>query len=101
MRKLYSISELFRGGDSGYGIPKELDMFIDGVFEDPLLVAMGAEALGRVFDVDGGSDSVAVHSFGSEERHIGGSRAHLRDGDHVVNFPVRSFDGPIGVGVQG
>ena len=76
-----------RSFDSQYVLRWRLSVDLDGamrLFEDSLLVAVRAEALGGVFLVEHRADAVAIHPLRAQERHVGRAGAHHRNGDHAV-----------------
>mgnify|MGYP003333785569 CR=1 FL=1 len=59
-----------------------------------------AEALGVVFGIAHETDAVALHALATEERHVGGARAHRREGHRVVVLRDGGFDHLEGLGVE-
>src|SRR5215471_12754912 len=95
---LFIIRSKLCSGDAGDRSPVEVEVLVDGLFEDAFLVAVGAEALQDIFFVCHCADAVALHSFGAEEGHV--RRAGLHQWQHrdVVDLLKSGFDGLIGVG---
>ena len=78
----------------------EADEAVQLGFQDALLVAVGAEALGTVLDVGSGTDAVALDALGAQERHVAGAGAHRRQGGGGVVLRHRGFQYLVGLGVQ-
>jgi hypothetical protein len=68
------------------GFAEELDVFVEGFFEDALLVAVRAEALRRIFLISHCADTVALDSFGPQNAMSRCARAHRRQRWHAVDL---------------
>src|SRR3990172_3761338 len=68
--------------------------------EDALLVAVGAEALGPVLDVERGTDAVALDRLAPEVGHVGGAGRHRGKSRRVIMFFDRGLDGEKRLGVE-
>src|SRR3954470_4575898 len=71
--------------DRGHRVPEELGMFIDGVFENSFLVAVGSEPLRAILFIHHRADAIALHALGPQERHVGGARLHQRHGRDIID----------------
>ena len=79
-------------GDRRYRIPEELRMFVDRLFQNALLIAVRAEALGGVLFIDHRAHTVALNALRTQKGHIGRTRAHNRQSLDSVDLPVSRFN---------
>src|SRR6267154_54352 len=82
-----------RPGQAGDHIPVEPYEPVQLGLQDPLLVAVRAKTLGPVLAVYPGPDAVALHSLGTEIRHVGSAGAHRRQRHRLVDPAGRPLDG--------
>ncbi len=91
---------IFGTGDGAYGFPEKLHMFVKRLFQNPFLVAVLSESLGRVFQVHHGPDAVTLNAFRTEKSHVGCTRLHQRQSRDAVYFPIGGFESVISVGIH-
>src|ERR1700676_5149307 len=80
--------------------PVELNELVQSVFENPFLIAMGAETSGSVFLVQDRSYAIALHALGAERRHVRRTSAHLGKRDRLIDLLIGGFDHVEGVGIN-
>src|SRR6185436_466965 len=68
--------------------------------EQPFLIAVHTESLRPILEIHRRTDPVALHPLGPQLRHVGRKRAHRRQRGHIVDAPVRRFDGFERLGVD-
>src|ERR1017187_4867094 len=60
-----------RPRDGRHGAPEKLNVLVEGLLEDALLVAVGAEAFGGVLEIGHGADTIALDALGAQVGHVG------------------------------
>src|SRR5262249_4899218 len=73
-------------------VPLEAHEPVELRLENPLLVAVRAEALGAVLFVGGGTHAVALHALAAEKRHVGGRGDHCGQRLRGVMLGDRGLD---------
>src|SRR5207253_3111540 len=82
----FFISRSSRPGQLVDNFVLEPDESVQLAFDDPLLIAVRAESLRAVLDVERRADAVALHPFAAQLRHICRARAHCRQSDGAVDL---------------
>src|SRR5258708_3019026 len=79
-------------GYCGGGLPEELQVLVDGFFEDTLVVAVNAKPFQGVFFISHGAYAVTLDALAAELGHVGRAGLHQRENGDVVDVLESLFE---------